>query len=173
MSAINVPAEGLFAEKTWRIAPQPFALGPAHVELLGKARHRPAPVQHACNLLYRQSARGKAHPWVAPLLDAGKPPELVALSRHEKVKGHVPAVIRPDLILTKEGFALSEIDSVRAASASPRGWGTYSALGGKRPRGADGMRTGFGAVLGDGDVLIPRKAPGTAPRWSGSSARTA
>ena len=64
-------------------------------EKLGLVLHR---FNLACNLLYRQSAAGKAHPWVAPLLDAGKPPELVALSRHDKVKGQVPAVIRPDLI---------------------------------------------------------------------------
>src|SRR3984957_16610091 len=96
----RVPAEGLFAEKTWRIAPQPFALGAAHaglLEKLGIVLHR---FNTACNLLYRQSAAGRAPPWVAPLLAAGKPPELIALARHDKVKGHVPAVIRPDLILT-------------------------------------------------------------------------
>ena len=108
----HVPAEGLFAEKTWRIAPQPFALGPAHAELLerlGVVLHH---FNTACNLLYRQSAAGRLHPWVAPLLDAGKPPELIALSRHDKVKAQVAAVIRPDLILTDDAVALSEIDSV-------------------------------------------------------------
>lgn len=155
----HVPAEGLFAEKTWRVAPQPFALSETHVELLGKlgiVLHR---FNTACNLLYRQSAAGKAHLWVAPLLDAGKPPELIALARHDKVKGHVPAVIRPDLILTETGFALSELDSV------PGGIGltawlaeTYSALGAPVLGGADGMRLGFGSVLGDGEVLISEES---------------
>ena len=147
----RLPAEGLFAEKTWRIAPQAFALSPAHgalLEKLGLVLHR---FNTACNLLYRQSAAGKAHPWVAPLLDAGKPPELIALSRHDKVKGHVPAVIRPDLILTADGFAMSELDSV------PGGIGltawlaeTYAALGDPVLGGADGMRRGFASVLPEG-----------------------
>ena len=79
------------------------------IEKLGLVLHH---FNTACNLLYRQSAAGKAHPWVAPLLDAGKPPELIALARHDKVKGQIAAVIRPDLILTDDAFALSELDSV-------------------------------------------------------------
>jgi hypothetical protein len=155
----RLPTEGLFADKTWRIAPNAFALSPAHVTLLeklGLVLHR---FNTACNLLYRQSAAGKAHPWVAPLLDAGKPPELVALSRHDKVKGHVPAVIRPDLILTDDGFALSELDSV------PGGIGltawlaeTYTALGDPVLGGAEGMRAGFASVLPEGDVLISEES---------------
>jgi hypothetical protein len=155
----RLPAEGLFAEKAWRISPQSFALSPAHVALLeklGLVLHR---FNTACNLLYRQSAAGKAHPWVAPLLDAGKPPELVALARHEKVKGQVAAVIRPDLILTEDGFALSELDSV------PGGIGltawlaeTYAALGDNVLGGADGMRKGFASVLPEGDVLISEES---------------
>src|SRR5271163_864526 len=138
----HLPAEGLFAEKTWRIGPQPFALSPAHIELiekLGIVLHR---FNLACNLLYRQSASGKAHPWVAPLLDAGKPPELIALSRHEKVKGQVPAVIRPDLILTEDGFAMSELDSVPGGIGLTAWLGeTYSALGETVLGGKDGMRS--------------------------------
>jgi hypothetical protein len=155
----RLPAEGLFAEKAWRIAPQAFALSEKHAELLeklGLVLHR---FNTACNLLYRQSAAGKAHPWVAPLLDAGKPPELVALSRHDKVKGQVPAVIRPDLILTEDGFALSELDSV------PGGIGltawlaeTYTALGDPVIGGKDGMRHGFASILPEGDVLISEES---------------
>ena len=66
----RMPGTGLFAEKTWRVAPRAFALSPTHVTLLeklGLVLHR---FNTACNLLYRQSAAGKAHPWVAPLLDA-------------------------------------------------------------------------------------------------------
>ena len=155
----RLPAEGLFAEKSWRIPPQSLALDAPHSELLeklGLVLHR---FNLACNLLYRQSASGKAHPWVAPLLDAGKPPELVALSRHDKAKGQVAAVIRPDLILTEEGFALSELDSV------PGGIGltawlqeTYFALGDKVMGGPEGMRRGFESVLNGGEVLISEES---------------
>ncbi len=155
----HVPAEGLFAEKTWRVAPQPFTLDTAHVELLEKLGIVLHHFNTACNLLYRQSAAGKIHPWVAPLLDAGKPPELIALSRHEKIKGQVPAVIRPDLILTEDSFAMSEIDSV------PGGIGltawlneTYGALGESVLGGADGMRRGFESVLNGGEILISEES---------------
>jgi len=155
----HVPAEGLFAEKTWRVAPQPFALDAAHTELLeklGVVLHR---FNNACNLLYRQSAAGKAHPWIAPLLDAGKPPELIALSRHDKVKGQVPAVIRPDLILTENGFALSEIDSVPGGIGLTAWLGeTYAALGENVLGGAAGMRQGFASILNDGEVLISEES---------------
>jgi hypothetical protein len=160
----HLPAEGLFMDKSWRVAPQPFALDAAHVELiekLGLVLHR---FNTACNLLYRQSAAGKAHPWVAPLLDAGKPPEIIALSRHDKVKGQVPAVIRPDLILTEDGFAMSELDSV------PGGIGltawldeTYSSLGDNVLGGADGMRKGFESILNGGEVLISEESAGYRP----------
>ena len=160
----HLPAEGLFAEKTWRIAPQPFALSPAHVELIEKLGIVLHHFNTACNLLYRQSAAGKAHPWVAPLLDAGKPPELIALSRHDKVKGQVPAVIRPDLILTEDGFALSELDSVPGGIGLTAWLGeTYSALGENVLGGADGMRKGFESILNGGEVLISEESAAYRP----------
>jgi len=160
----HLPAEGLFAEKTWRVAPQPFALDAAHIEVLEKLGIVLHHFNQACNLLYRQSVAGKLHPWVAPLLDAGKPEELIALSRHDKVKGQVSAVIRPDLILTDEGFALSEIDSVPGGIGLTAWLGeTYSALGEKILGGTDGMRKGFASVLGDGEVLISEEAASYRP----------
>jgi hypothetical protein len=160
----HMPAEGLFAEKTWRIAPRPFALGSTHVELiekLGLVLHR---FNQACNLLYRQSAAGKAHPWVAPLLDAGKPPEIIALSRHDKVKGQTSAVIRPDLILTENGFALSELDSVPGGIGLTAWLGeTYAALGENVFGGRDGMRSGFESILNGGEVLISQESAAYRP----------
>jgi hypothetical protein len=160
----HLPAEGLFAEKTWRIAPRPFALGSMHVELIEKLGIVLHHFNQACNLLYRQSAAGKAHPWVAPLLDAGKPPEIVALSRHDKVKGQVAAVIRPDLILTDDGFALSELDSVPGGIGLTAWLGeTYSALGEIVLGGKDGMRTGFESILNGGEVLISEESAAYRP----------
>lgn len=155
----HVPAEGLFAEKAWRIAPRPFVLDATHIELLEKLGIVLHHFNTACNLLYRQSAAGKAHPWVAPLLDAGKPPELIALSRHDKVRGQVAAVIRPDLILTDDAFALSEIDSVPGGIGLTAWLGeTYAALGENVLGGTDGMRRGFESILSDGEVLISEES---------------
>jgi hypothetical protein len=160
----HLPAEGLFAEKTWRIAPAPFALSPAHVELIEKLGLVLHHFNRACNLLYRQSAAGHAHPWVAPLLDAGKPPELIALARHDKVKGHVAAVIRPDLILTDDAFALSELDSVPGGIGLTAWLGqTYTALGETVLGGPDGMKLGFESILLGGEVLISRESAAYRP----------
>ncbi len=155
----RLPETGLFAEKSWRIPPAPLALSTTHVQLLEKLGLVLHHFNQACNNLYRQSASGKIHPWVAQLLDYGKPPELVAIARHEKTKGHLPAVIRPDLILTDEGFAMSELDSV------PGGIGltawlneTYSELGDPVLGGANGMRQGFLSILKEGRVLISEEA---------------
>src|SRR5271156_3887114 len=160
----HLPAEGLFAEKTWRIAPSPFSLSSTHVELIEKLGLVLHHFNQACNLLYRQSAAGKAHPWVAPLLDAGKPPEIIALSRHDKVKGQVAAVIRPDLILTDDAFALSELDSVPGGIGLTAWLGeTYTALGDTVLGGRDGMRPGFESILNGGEVLISQESAGYRP----------
>jgi len=64
------------------------------------------------NLLYRQSVAGKMPAWVAGLLDQGKPDSLVELQRSTAFKNEWPRVIRPDLLLTDAGLALTELDSV-------------------------------------------------------------
>jgi hypothetical protein len=160
----RLPTGGLFAEKEWRIAPGSFPLSAAHAKLLEQLGPLLHGFNQACNLLYRHSVAGKQPAWIHRLLDAGKPEELVALSRHAAVKAQVPAVIRPDLILTEEGFALSEIDSV------PGGIGltawlneTYAELGDDVLGGRTGMREGFGRVVQDGVVVISEEAAGYRP----------
>ena len=66
----------------------------------------------ALNLLYRHSVAGKQPAWVADWLDRGKPADLLALQRAPAFKNDVPRVIRPDLLLTDTGLAVTELDSV-------------------------------------------------------------
>ncbi len=110
----------LFAEKTWRLSPEPWRLTPAqHAELKDIGRACLA-FHHALERLYERSASGKkllrnrdlVAPWVARSLDYGKPSGLVAHARHRRLKGKVPVVLRPDLLLTESGFAMTELDSV-------------------------------------------------------------
>ena len=119
---------------------------------------------HACNNLYRQSAAGKVHPWVATLLDYGKPPELIAIARHDKTKGHVSAIISPNLILTEEGFALSGLDSIPSGVVLTA-WlnETYSTLGYPVLGGANGIRDGFTSIIKGGRVLFSEKAAADRP----------
>lgn len=107
-----LPAGGLFADQQWRVATEPFPL-PAPVvrelESLGRVLHQ---FYRAANLLYRRSVEGKAPAWVAALLDQGKPAELIALQRDPAFRSETPRVIRPDLLLTEDGMAITELDSV-------------------------------------------------------------
>jgi len=150
-----IPGSGLFAEKDWLLSPEPLALDAPFVEELEKLGHRLMIFQRASNELYHRSANGKAPPWVAEYLDRGKPPELVEFARRRQFRNDLPQVIRPDLLLTADGFAISELDSV------PGGIGltawlnrTYVDLGFDVVGGRDGMISGFHGVLGDKATIL-------------------
>lgn len=146
----RLPVDGLFAGHDWRISPAPFALGEEtarQIESLGRVLLQ---FYRALNLLYRHSLAGKQPAWVAAWLDQGKPAELIELQRHAVFKNELPRVIRPDILLTEDGFAISELDSV------PGGIGltqwlnqTYAEIGANVIGGRDGMRDGFAAIFGE------------------------
>jgi len=148
-----LPSNGLFADQHWRISPKPFELDArlaAELESLGRPLLQ---FYRAVNLLYGRSVEGKAPAWVSALLDQGKPADLIAWQRHAGFKSDVPRVIRPDVLLTEGGFAISELDSV------PGGIGlthwlnqTYSELASKTGEGPviggeNGMRDGFAGIF--------------------------
>ncbi len=152
----EIPSAGLFAEKDWLLSPEPLRLGPDVVAELEKLGHRLLLFQRASNELYHRSVGGKAPAWVADYFDRGKPPELLEFARRKQFRNDLPQVIRPDLLLTPEGFAITELDSV------PGGLGltawlnkTYAALGFDVLGGANGMLAGFRSVLGDdADIVV-------------------
>jgi hypothetical protein len=155
------PPEGLFAEKDWLLSPEPFAIDEKLRTDLERLGHQLFVFQRACNQLYQQSAKGKQPAWVARYLDLGKPAELIEFSRRKEFREDLPRVIRPDLVLTDEGWTIAEIDSV------PGGIGltswlnhTYSNLGVEVIGGAEGMLQGFAnAVLPlGGDIVVSEES---------------
>jgi hypothetical protein len=166
----QIPPGGLFAGLDWRISPTPFPLDEnlaKEIESLGRVLLQ---FYRAVNLLYRKSVEGKQPEWVARWLDLGKPRDLIELQRSAAFKNDIPRVIRPDVLLTETGFAVTELDSV------PGGIGLtawlnkmYSNISeGRVPRGpnkvgdsqssslrnnliggADGMIRGFESIFGD------------------------
>lgn len=107
-----LPEGGLFAEKAWRVSPEPFVLSRAEVKYLqrlGPLLHR---FQKVCDLIYRRSRKGTLPRWVADYLDRGKPSDLLDIGLATATLEDVPRVIRPDLILTEHGFTATELDSV-------------------------------------------------------------
>ena len=150
------PSGGLFADKDWLVSPRPLQLPQKTVRELETLGHQLALFVRACDTLYRQSVKGKAPAWLASYLDAGKPGELVDRARHPGLRDEMPRVIRPDLIWTDDGFAITELDNL------PGGIGltawlnkVYAALGATVVGGADGMFDGFASILPEGaDVLV-------------------
>jgi hypothetical protein len=151
----QVPSHGLFASLEWRTSPLPFSLGEnlaKELESLGRVLLQ---FYRAVNLLYRKSVEGKQPEWVSRWLDAGKPIELVELQRSSAFKNDTPRVIRPDILLTENGFSITELDSV------PGGIGltawlnqVYASPQSNLPDvkiigGADGMIKGFESIFGN------------------------
>ena len=154
------PKEGLFAEKDWLLSPDAFPVEKKFLAELEQLGHRLFVFQRACNQLYQQSVKGKQPEWVARYLDAGKPKELIEFSRRKEIRDDLPRIIRPDLILSEEGYIIAEIDSV-PGGIGLTGWlnQTYSIFDSRIIGGADGMLDGFRSVLPNGgDILISQEA---------------
>src|SRR5215471_5766179 len=175
LSAIRVafPKEGLFAEKEWLLSPDAFPIDQKLLADLEQLGHRLFVFQRACNQLYQLSAKGRQPEWVARYLDAGKPKELVEFSRRKEIRNDLPRVIRPDLILTDDGYIIAEIDSV-PGGIGLTGWlnQTYSKLEKEIIGGADGMLEGFQTVLANGgDIIISQEAATYRPEMEWAAAR--
>jgi hypothetical protein len=146
----TLAAQPLFEAKSWQLSPSAWPLTAdqvAQLEAIGGACFE---FHQALETLYLRSAAGKnllrnkplLAPWVADYLDRGKPPQLIAHARDPKNRGAFPTVLRPDLLLTDDGFALTELDSV------PGGIGLTAFLnrlyGGEKDH----------AILGHGDAMV-------------------
>src|SRR5260370_32731529 len=150
-----MPKKGLFEEKDWLLAPDAVAIERKFLTELEQLGHRLFVFQRACNQLYQLSVKGKQPEWVARYLDAGKPRELIEFSRRKEIRDDLPRVIRPDLILTDEGYIIAEIDSV-PGGIGLTGWlnQTYSEFDNDVAGGANGMLDGFESVLPNGGHIV-------------------
>src|SRR5438552_15355404 len=96
---------GLHDGATWRISPAPFLLTSADLSAIQSLGQHLQRFTLALNRLYYESVRGAQPTWVADYLDQGKPSDLIAYARMIRFRAALPAVIRPDLILTEIGRA--------------------------------------------------------------------
>ncbi|MGQ9455190.1 MAG: hypothetical protein ACUVRS_09755 [Armatimonadota bacterium] len=147
-------AEALLRAGLWRetptgvrthlVGPEPFALTREQVcelEALGSAL---LAFYKAVNILYLR----REYEWVCEYLDIGKPDDLLRHARMNYQKSAIPLVIRPDILITRKGFAITELDSV------PGGMGhldclsaAYESSGFELVGGRRGMREGFAAIM--------------------------
>ena len=143
-------AQPLFEDKTWQLSPHAWRLTPEQARQLEAIGAACLEFHQALETLYLRSAAGKnllrnkplLAPWVADYLDRGKPAELIRHARDPRNRGAFPTVLRPDLLLTDDGFALTELDSV------PGGIGLTAFL--NRLYGGEHDA----AIVGHGDAMI-------------------
>lgn len=109
-------------ENTWRISTEPYFLSAGELEFIDRLGHHLLKFYSVLNQFYLDSAKGKLPGWIAEYLDSGKPPDLIAYGRMKRFKNALPGIIRPDLIVTDEGFSVTELDSV------PGGFGLTARL---------------------------------------------
>lgn len=141
-------AQSLFEDKTWRLSPEAWPLTARQVKEIERIGQACLEFYRAGERLYLWSAEDKnilrnreqRVPWVADYLDRGKPAELVAHARAKRRRHSQPLVIRPDLLLTDDGFALTEVDSV------PGGIGLTAFL--------NRLYAGDPATIGAGDEML-------------------
>ncbi len=152
---------GVGAERVaWRLSPEPFRLSPATLAAIERLGPDLLRFSRVLASLYKRSARGTAPAFIADYLDRGKPEAIVRLGRQNRFKSDVPGIIRPDLILTEDGFIAAELDSV------PGGMGfvgamaqAYCELGFDTVGERDGIARGFAAMLAS---VAGQGAPATA-----------
>ena len=151
--------QSLFEDKTWQLSPTAWPLTPAQVAELEQIGTACLEFHQALETLYLRSAQNKnllrnkplLAPWVADYLDRGKPATLIGHARDPKNRGAFPTVLRPDLLLTDDGFALTELDSV------PGGIGLTAFLNRLYSPANGGGTTpsrNEGGIVGAGDVMI-------------------
>lgn len=138
----------LFEAKSWQLSPAAWPITPAQCEELVQIGTACLDFQVALETLYLRSVAGKnllrnkplLAPWVAEYLDRGKPAVLIEHARDQRNRGRMAPVLRPDLLLTDEGFVLTEMDSV------PGGIGLTAFL--------NRLYAGQGSVIGGADEMI-------------------
>ncbi|HEU5079951.1 MAG TPA: hypothetical protein VFT72_12125 [Opitutaceae bacterium] len=150
----SLSAQPLFEDKTWQLSPKAWPLTPEQVTQLEAIGAACLEFHQALETLYLRSVAGKnllrnkplLAPWVAEYLDRGKPAQLVAHARDPKNRGAFPTVLRPDLLLTEEGFVMTELDSV------PGGIGLTGFF--NRLYAGDASSTDGPKILGAGDAMV-------------------
>ena len=109
----SVPTSGLFGEAdrplvegsraSWRIAPEPFSITPQSYQRLQQLGDQLLAFYGAANRLYKRSVRGTIPAFFHEYLDLGKSESVIDYGRMNRFRRDLPGVIRPDLLLTRDG----------------------------------------------------------------------
>ena len=105
-------AAGNGVENVFRVSPEPFYLSARDAGFFSDLGRHLLKFYEALNHLYMDSVKGKVPGWFAEYLDMGKPSDLIDYSRMNKFRNQLPGIIRPDVMVTENGFAVTELDSI-------------------------------------------------------------
>jgi hypothetical protein len=153
MGLFSDPKRPTFGGFPWRISPEPFHLDREVIEKIEELGHHLLKFYKALNSIYFSSVRGTAPHWISWYLDLGKPEVVVEYGRMRRFRSQMPPVIRPDLFITEEGMAITELDSVPGGIGLLAGISMlYSHLGYEIVGGGDGMTRGFMEAM---KALVP------------------
>lgn len=140
----RIPGEHTESSRTHFISPRPFPLSADEVETLNRLGDALLAFYSAVNDLYLHGRQ----PWVNDYLDIGKGEELLRHARMKYQRPALPGIIRPDILITEDGFKITELDSV------PGGFGhldclsvAYEQAGFDLVGGRRGIRDGFASML--------------------------
>jgi hypothetical protein len=126
-----------------RAAPSPFAISEDQVEWFRQLGGPLLAFYRAKNKLYYESVAGRQPTWIARYLDNGKPEALVRLSQAKVFRDQLPAVIRPDVLLTRDGYSICELDSVPGGFGVAARMANYYRAHGHRVVGDISIEEGF------------------------------
>jgi len=133
-------------DRIFRIGCEPFTIDKATYSQIANLGPILLRFYQAVNELYYLSVRGNYPGWIHEYLDSGKTEQVIDYGRMRRFRSDLPMIIRPDLILTDEGFIISELDSV------PGGFGLLAELS------QHYHDAGFALVGGRDGVLVHIKA---------------
>lgn len=114
----NIPGQHTDSSRTHLISPEPFPLSKAQVEQLHKLGDALLAFYSAMNDLYLRGG----NEWVNEYFDIGKGEDLLRHAHMKYQKAALPGIIRPDILITDDGFKITELDSV------PGGFGHLDCL---------------------------------------------
>ncbi len=97
----SLPSSGLRRHDSWLFSPQPLELDTHLAQKISRLGHPLAHFQKASESIYQRSAKGNLPTWISEILDAGKPKWMIETQRSSDLRGILPRIIRPDLILTE------------------------------------------------------------------------
>lgn len=126
---------------TFRISPEPFYLSKQDAHFFSDLGRHLLKFYEALNHLYMDSVKGKIPAWFAEYLDLGKPSDLIDYSRMNRFRNQLPGIIRPDVMVADDGFAVTELDSV------PGGFGLLAGL--------SFLYKGVGTIIGESEGGVP------------------